>query len=165
MTVAALSVAALLFGQDALSKFNGTWKSENGKQIRKLTVKGGVIYMEEDNSGRKLQRQYPTNGELTMPDDYGVWAKAHAVGKMEGPNKVVVDTTTETFGNWHDEWTMSEDGKTYLALRVPTGGNRTGGGPGGPGGGKGPGGGGPGGPGAAKGPAGPPMPETFTRIE
>ena len=134
--------AFLLMAQD-VSKFNGTWKSEKG-QTRKLTVKDGVIYMEEMNAKNTILRQYPTNGEITMPDNYGVFAGATAKGKMEG-NKVVVDTVTKTFGNWHDEWTMAADGKSYEALRVSVGG-----GPGGKGGG---------------GKGGPPMPETFTKVE
>ena len=149
VAVVALSATVTMIGQDPLSKFNGTWKSENGKQIRKLEVKGGVIYMVEDNGRPEpILRQYPTNGELVMPDNYGVWAKAKAKGHVEGGNKVVVDTETETFGNWHDEWTMSTDGKTYQALRVSMGGGR--------GGAKGPG---------AGGAKAAPMPETFTRIE
>jgi len=162
MTMFALGVASFLLAQD-VSKFNGTWKSEKG-QTRKLTVKGGVIYMVEENGGKAgtILRQYPTNGEITMPDDYGVWAGATARGKMEG-NKVIVDTETKTFGNWHDEWTMAADGKSYEALRVSTGGNFAGkgGGGGAPGGGKAPEGAAPGG---GKGKAAP-TPETFTKIE
>lgn len=153
----ALSAAFLVMAQDNLSKFNGTWKSEKG-QTRKLTVKDGVIYMVEENAGRPepILRQYPSNGEITMPENYGVWAGAKATGKMEG-NKLVVDTTTNTFGNWHDEWTMAADGKSYSALRVSTGGNFAG--KGGGGGGKGP-----GGPGGGKAKA-EPEPETFTKIQ
>ncbi len=79
-----------------------------------------------------------------MPENYGVWAGATAQGKMEG-NKLVVETQTKTFGNWHDEWTMAPDGKSYEALRVGLGG--------GPGGGKG------------GGKGGPPTPETFTKVQ
>jgi hypothetical protein len=118
-----------------------------------------------------------------------VWTGAKAKGKMEG-GKVIVDTETATFGNWHDEWTMAADGKSFTALRVSTGGNMArGGGKGGPGGGKGPGGGGPpaagggpggpggagpggpgggkgpGGPGGGKGPGGPAEPETFFKVQ
>ncbi len=146
----ALGATFLLVAQDQLSKFNGTWKSEKG-QVRQLEVKNGVIYMKEDNPGRPepILRQYPGNGqEITMPENYGVWAGATAKGKMEG-NKLTVDTQTKTFGDWHDEWTMAPDGKSYSALRVSVGG-----GPGGKGG-KGKGGG--------KG--GPPEPETFTKIQ
>jgi len=145
MTMAALSVTALmLFAQDA-SKFNGTWKGEEGGQIRKLNYKDGVVYMEEtQKSGMVILRQYPTKGqEITMTE--GVWKDAKATGKMEG-NKLVVETTQGNGTQWHDEWTIAEDGKTYSALR-----QRVGGGPGGPGGGKGKGGGG--------------APETFTRIQ
>jgi len=143
--MASLSVTALmLFAQDA-SKFNGTWKGEEGGQIRKLNYKDGVVYMEEtQKSGMVILRQYPTKGqEITMTE--GVWKDAKATGKMEG-NKLVVETTQGNGTQWHDEWTIAEDGKTYSALR-----QRVGGGPGGPGGGKGKGGGG--------------GPETFTRIQ
>jgi len=142
MTMAALSVTALmLFAQDA-SKFNGTWKGEEGGQIRKLNYKDGVVYMEEtQKSGMVILRQYPTKGqEITMTE--GVWKDAKATGKMEG-NKLVVETTQGNGTQWHDEWTLAEDGKSYSALRQRVGG--------GPGGGKGKGGGG--------------GPETFTRIQ
>jgi len=144
VTMVAMGAAAfLLMAQDA-SKFNGTWKGEEGGQIRKLTYKEGVVYMEEtQKSGMVILRQYPTKGqEITMTE--GVWKDAKATGKMEG-NKLVVETTQGNGTQWHDEWTIAEDGKSYSALR-----QRVGGGPGGPGGGKGQGGGGP---------------ETFTRIE
>lgn len=155
MTMAALGATAfLLVAQDA-SRFNGTWKGEDNGQIRKLTYKNGVVYMEEtQKSGMVILRQYPTQGqEVTMTE--GVWKDAKATGKMEG-NKLVVETTQGNGTQWHDEWTLAEDGKSYSALRQrvsgPTGGGPGGGGkgPGGPGGGKGKGGGGP---------------ETFTRIE
>jgi hypothetical protein len=64
---------------------------------------------------------------------------------MEG-NKLVVETTMPNGTQWHDEWTLAEDGKTYSALRQ----NVTAG-KGGGGGGKGKGGGG--------------GPETFTKIQ
>jgi hypothetical protein len=149
MTLVALGATFLVMAQDTLSKFNGTWKSEKG-QVRKLTVKDGSIFMVEENAGRPepILRQYPSNGEITMPDNYGVWAGATAKGKMEG-NKLVVDTETKTFGNWHDEWTMAADGKSYSALRVSMGGGPAGKGGGGKGGGKG----------------GPPEPETFTKVQ
>ena len=57
VAVVALSATVTMIGQDPLSKFNGTWKSENGKQIRKLEFKGGVIYMVEDN-GRQIGRAH-----------------------------------------------------------------------------------------------------------
>lgn len=141
--VALGATAFLLMAQDA-SRFNGTWKGEEGGQIRKLTYKDGVVYMEEtQKSGMVILRQYPTKGqEITMTE--GVWKDAKATGKMEG-NKLVVETTQGNGTQWHDEWTIAEDGKSYSALR-----QRVGGGPGGPGGAKGKGGGGP---------------ETFTRIE
>jgi hypothetical protein len=145
MTMVALGVTAfLLIAQDA-SKFNGTWKGEDAGQIRKLTYKDGVVYMEEtQKSGMVILRQYPTMGqEITMTE--GVWKDAKATGKMEG-NKLVVETTQGNGTQWHDEWTLAEDGKSYSALR-----QRVGGAPGGPGGGKGKGGGG--------------GPETFTKIE
>jgi hypothetical protein len=85
-----------------------------------------------------------------MPDNYGVWAGATAKGKMEG-NKLTVDTQTKTFGDWHDEWTMAPDGKSYSALRVSVGGA-----PGGKGG---------GGKGKGGGKGGPPEPETFTKVQ
>lgn len=144
MTMVALGATAfLLVAQDA-SKFNGTWKGEDAGQIRKLTYKNGVVYMEEtQKSGMVILRQYPTQGqEITMTE--GVWKDAKATGKMEG-NKLVVETTQGNGTQWHDEWTLAADGKSYSALR-----QRVGGGPGGPGGAKGKGGGGP---------------ETFTKIE
>lgn len=169
MTMVALGVSAFLLMAQDVSKFNGTWKSEKG-QTRKLTVKDGVIFMEEINAGKAepILRQYPANGtEITMPDNYGVWAGATAKGKMEG-NKLVVDTVSKSFGNWHDEWTMAEDGKSYEALRVSTGGNFAGKGGGG---GAPPAAGGdaakgppPGGAGGGKGKA-PAVPETFVKIQ
>jgi hypothetical protein len=147
MTMVALGVTAfLLMAQDA-SKFNGTWKGEDAGQIRKLTYKDGVVYMEEtQKSGMVILRQYPTKGqEITMTE--GVWKDAKATGKMEG-NKLVVETTQGNGTQWHDEWTLAEDGKSYSALR-----QRVGGAPGGPGGGGGKGKGGGGGP------------ETFTKID
>jgi len=142
MTMLALSATAfLLMAQDA-SKFNGTWKGEDAGQIRKLNYKNGVVYMEEtQKSGMVILRQYPTQGqEITMTE--GVWKDAKATGKMEG-NKLVVETTQGNGTQWHDEWTLAEDGKSYSALRQRVGG--------GPGGGKGKGGGG--------------APETFTKID
>jgi hypothetical protein len=62
------------------------------------------------------------------------------MGKMEG-NKLVVETTQGNGTQWHDEWTLAEDGKSYSALRQRVGG----------GGGKGKGGGG--------------GPETFTKLQ
>jgi hypothetical protein len=101
--------------QDA-SKFNGTWKGEAGGQMRKLTLKDGVVFMEETQAnGRVILRQYPTNGqEVTMTE--GVWKDSKATGRMEG-NKLVVDTTMPNGTKWHDEWTLAEDGKSYTALR------------------------------------------------
>ena len=149
--MAALSVTALmLLAQDA-SKFNGTWKGEEGGQIRKLNYKDGVVYMEEtQKSGMVILRQYPTKGqEITMTE--GVWKDSKATGKMEG-NKLIVETTMPTGMQWHDEWTMAKDGKTYAALRqMVSAGNG-----GGFGGGKG---------GAAKGKGGGGGPETFTKIQ
>jgi len=150
MAAGALSAAAfLLMAQDG-SKFNGTWKGDNG-QVRKLTYKDGVVYMEEtQTNGSVILRQYPTQGqEITMTE--GVWKDSKATGKMEG-NKLVVDTTMPTGMQWHDEWTLADDGKTYSALRqMVSAGNGGGfGGKGGKGGGKGKGGGGP---------------ETFTKIQ
>jgi hypothetical protein len=142
MTMVALGVTAfVLMAQDA-SKFNGTWKGEEGGQIRKLNYKSGVIYMEEtQKSGMVILRQYPTQGqEITMTE--GVWKDAKATGKMEG-NKLVVETTQGNGTQWHDEWTLAADGKSYSALRQRVGGGR--------GGGKGKGGGG--------------APETFTKID
>jgi hypothetical protein len=136
----ALGVSAfVLMAQDA-SRFNGTWKGEEGRQIRKLTYKDGVVYMEEtQKNGMVILRQYPTQGqEVTMTE--GVWEDAKAMGKMEG-NKLVVETTQGNGTQWHDEWTLAEDGKSYSALRQRVGG----------GGGKGKGGGG--------------GPETFTKLQ
>jgi uncharacterized membrane protein YgcG len=153
MAMLALGVGALvLMAQDG-SKFNGTWKGDNG-QVRKLNWKNGVIFMEETQTdGRLILRQYPTQGqEITMTE--GVWKDSKATGKLEG-NKLVVDTTMPTGTKWHDEWTIADDGKTYSALRqMVSAGNG-----GGFGGGRGQGGGG----GARKGGGG--GPETFTRIE
>jgi len=162
MTMVALGAAAfLVMAQDA-SKFNGTWKGDGG-QVRKLTFKDGIVFMEEtQTNGSVILRQYPTQGqEITMTE--GVWKDSKATGKIEG-NKLVVETTMPTGMQWHDEWTMAEDGKTYSALRqMVSAGN--GGGFGG--GGKGPGGKGPGGrgPGGGKGKAGGGGPETFTKIQ
>jgi len=120
--------------------------------VRKLTFKDGIVFMEEtQTNGSVILRQYPTNGqEITMTE--GVWKDSKATGKMDG-NKLVVETTMPTGTQWHDEWTMAEDGKAYSALRqmvsAGTGGG-FGGGKGG-GGGKGKGGGG--------------GPETFTKIQ
>ncbi|MCU1336953.1 MAG: hypothetical protein JWO19_2534 [Bryobacterales bacterium] len=158
MTMVALGVIAfMLMAQDA-SKFNGTWKGDGG-QVRKLTFKDGIVFMEEtQTNGSVILRQYPTKGqEITMTE--GVWKDSKATGKMDG-NKLVVDTTMPTGMQWHDEWTLAEDGKTYAALRqMVSAGNG-----GGFGGGKGP------GPGGAKGPGGGKAkggggPETFTKIQ
>ncbi|MEP6962638.1 MAG: hypothetical protein ABI995_11210 [Acidobacteriota bacterium] len=161
MTMLALSATAfLLMAQDA-SKFNGTWKGDGG-QVRKLTWKDGVVFMEEtQTNGSVILRQYPTKGqEITMTE--GVWKDSKATGKMEG-NKLVVETQQANGTQWHDEWTMADDGKSYLALRqnvtpakappaaAPGGAAPGGAAPGGgKGGGKGKGGGGP---------------ETFTKIQ
>src|SRR5438477_8527139 len=151
MTMVALGATAfLLMAQDA-SKFNGTWKGEDGGQTRKLAYKDGVVFMEEtQKNGSVILRQYPAKGqEVTMTE--GVWKDAKATGKMEG-NKLVVDTTMPTGMQWHDEGTLADDGKTYAALRqMVSAGN--GGGFGGKGG------GGKGGGGKGKGGGGP---ETFT---
>jgi hypothetical protein len=146
LAIVALGAAALLVAQDG-SKFNGTWKGDNG-QVRKLTFKDGVIFMEEtQTNGRVILRQYPTQGqEITMTE--GVWKDSKATGKLDG-NKLVVDTTMPTGMKWHDEWTLAEDGKTYSALRQmvsPGNGGSFGGGKGG----------------GKKGGGGP---ETFTRIQ
>lgn len=161
-TMIALSVSAfLLMAQDA-NKFNGTWKGDENGQIRKLNVKNGIVFMEEQNAnGLLIQRQYPFQGqEVTMTE--GVWKDSKAVGKMEG-NKLVVDTEMPNGTMWHDEWTMAADGKSYSALRVMVaqgvgGAFGKGGGGKAPEGAKGP------GPGGAKGKAEPP-PETFEKIE
>ena len=149
-TVGLSAAAFLLMAQDG-SKFNGTWKGDNG-QVRKLNFKDGVVYMEEtQTNGSVILRQYPTQGqEITMTE--GVWKDSKATGKMEG-NKLVVDTTMPTGTKWHDEWTLADDGRTYSALRqMVSAGNG-----GGFGGGKGPGGG------KGKGVSG--GPETFTKIQ
>jgi hypothetical protein len=158
MCIVALGLTALLLVAQDGSRFNGTWKGEEGGQIRKLTFKEGVVFMEEiQPNGRVILRQYPTNGqEITMTE--GVWKDSKATGKMQG-NKLVVDTTMPTGMKWHDEWTLAEDGKSYSALRqmVSAG---AGGGFGGP---KAPGGGAPKGAGGApKGGGG--GPEIFTKI-
>jgi hypothetical protein len=151
--------ALVLMAQDA-SKFNGTWKGENGGQVRKLTLKDGVIFMEETQaSGMVILRQYPTQGqEVTMTE--GVWKDSKATGKMDG-NKLVVETTMPNGTQWHDEWTLADDGKSYSALRINVNGGGFGGAKAGGGGdGKAPGGGGGGG---GKGKGGGGGPETFTK--
>jgi hypothetical protein len=125
MALVALAAAAFsLMAQDAAAKFNGTWKGSENGQIRKLTLKDGVIFMEETQAnGRVILRQYPTQGqEVTMTE--GVWKDSRATGRMEG-NKLVVDTTMPNGTKWHDEWTLADDGKSYSALRqmVGRGGN------------------------------------------
>ena len=149
ITMAAMGAAALLLAQDG-SKFNGTWKGEAGGQVRKLTFKDDVIFMEETQpNGRVILRQYPTQGqEVTMTE--GVWKDSKATGKLEG-NKLVVDTTMPTGMKWHDEWTLAGDGKSYSALRQMV---SAGGGGGAFGGGKG---------GGKKGGGG--GPETFSKVE
>lgn len=158
MTLAALSVTALMLVAQDASKFNGTWKGDKGNQVRKLTYKGGVVHMEETQpNGNVILRQYPTQGqEVTMTE--GVWKDSKATGKMEG-NKLVVDTIMPNGTKWHDEWTLAEDGKSYSALRQLVAAGE--GGAFGKGGGKGPGGGG-GGKGKGGGGGGP---ETFTKVE
>jgi hypothetical protein len=129
VAMAALGLSAfMLMAQDA-SKFNGTWKGQEGGQIRKLALKDGVVFMEETQpNGRVILRQYPTNGqEITMTE--GVWKDSKATGKMEG-NKLVVETIMPNGTKWHDEWTLAADGKTYTALRQNvTAGPPKGGGP------------------------------------
>jgi hypothetical protein len=135
LTMAALGATAfLLVAQDAASKFNGTWKGDNG-QVRKLNFKDGVVFMEETQTdGRVILRQYPTQGqEITMTE--GVWKDSKATGKLEG-NKLVVDTTMPSGMKWHDEWTLAEDGKSYSALRQMVSAGNGGGFGGGKGGGK-----------------------------
>jgi hypothetical protein len=154
ITTVAMGVTAfLLMAQDA-SKFNGTWKGDGG-QVRKLTFKDGIVFMEEtQTNGSVILRQYPTQGqEITMTE--GVWKDSKATGKMEG-NKLVVETTMPNGTQWHDEWTLADDGKSYAALRQMVSAGTGGGFGGGKGGGKG------GGGGKGKGGGGP---ETFTRIQ
>lgn len=155
----ALGVSAFLLMAQDPAKFNGTWKGDGG-QIRKLTFKDGIVFMEEQNTnGLLILRQYPTQGqEITMSE--GVWKDSKATGKMVG-NMLVVETTMPTGMQWHDEWTMSADGKTYAALRQMVSAGTGGGFGGGKGGGAPKAGGGA----AAKGKA--PAanePETFTKI-
>ena len=160
-TVSVGAAALMLMAQDA-SRFNGTWKGDGG-QVRKLTWKDGVIFMEEtQTNGSVILRQYPTNGqEVTMTE--GVWKDSKATGKMEG-NKLVVDTTQGNGTKWHDEWTLADDGKSYSAVRQNLGGG-TGGGFGGGGKGTGGGGGGGRGTGGGRGKGGGGGPETFTKIQ
>ena len=160
MTMVALGVSAfIVLAQDA-SKFNGTWKGDGG-QVRKLTFKDGIVFMEEtQTNGSIILRQYPTKGqEITMTE--GVWKDSKATGKLEG-NKLVVDTTMPTGMQWHDEWTMAEDGKSYSALRQMVSAGNGGGFGGGKGKDGGGGGKGPGGAGKGNGGGGP---ETFTKIQ
>jgi hypothetical protein len=170
MTMIALSATAFILMAQDPSKFNGTWKGDGG-QVRKLEWKNGIVFMEEQNTnGLLILRQYPTQGQqITMSE--GVWKDSTATGKMEG-NKLVVETQMPNGTEWHDEWTMAADGKTYAALRVQTkagtGGafGKGGGAPKGGGEGKAPpAGGAPKGGGAGKGKGGPPEPETFTKIQ
>ena len=158
MTMVALSVTAFLLMAQDPSKFNGTWKGDGG-QVRKLTFKDGIVFMEEtQTNGSVILRQYPTKGqEITMTE--GVWKDSKATGKMEG-NKLVVETTMPTGMQWHDEWTMADDGKSYAALRQMVSAGTGGGFGGGKGGGKAP-----GGAGGGKGKAGGGGPETFTKIQ
>src|SRR6201999_1264943 len=137
--------ASAAMAQDA-SKFNGTWKGAEGGQTRKLTVKDGVVFMEETQpNGRVILRNYPfQNQEITMTE--GVWKDSKATGKMEG-NKLVVETTMPNGTKWHDEWSMADDAKPYAALR-----QMVQAGTGGPFGGRGPGGGAGAGAGAGRGP-------------
>jgi hypothetical protein len=117
MTMVALGAGAFVVMAQEAAKFNGTWKGEEGGQIRKLNVKDGVVYMEETQpNGRLILRQYPINGqEITMTE--GVWKDSKATGKMTG-NKLVVETTMPTGMQWHDEWTIAADGKSYTAVRL-----------------------------------------------
>jgi hypothetical protein len=163
MTMLALGTSAFILMAQDPAKFNGTWKGDKG-QVRKLNVKDGVVYMEEQNTnGLLILRQYPFQGqEITMHD--GVWADSKATGKMEG-SKMVVDTTMPTGMKWHDEWTMAPDGKSYAALRVLV--EQGGGFPNQKGGGApkaAPPAGGGGGQAKGKAPA-PAEPETFTKIQ
>ena len=160
MTMVALGVSAfIVLAQDA-SKFNGTWKGDGG-QVRKLTFKDGIVFMEEtQTNGSIILRQYPTKGqEITMTE--GVWKDSKATGKLEG-NKLVVDTTMPTGMQWHDEWTMAEDGKSYSALRQMVSAGNGGGFGGGKGKDGGGGGKGPGGAGKGNGGGGP---DTCTKIQ
>src|SRR5207237_5596818 len=83
MTMVALGATALLLMAQDASKFNGTWKGDGG-QVRKLTFKDGIVFMEEtQTNGSVILRQYPTQGqEVTMTE--GVWKDSKAKGKMEG---------------------------------------------------------------------------------
>ena len=168
-TIALGATAFLLMAQDA-SKFNGTWKGDGG-QVRKLTYKDGVVFMEEtQTNGSVILRQYPAQGqEVTMTE--GVWKDSTATGKMDG-NKLVVDTTMPNGTKWHDEWTLADDGKSYSALRqmvsAGTGGGfgaRGGGGGGGAARGTGGGARGSRGGGGGRGRGGGGGPETFTKID
>jgi hypothetical protein len=154
ITTVAMGVTAFLLMAQDPSKFNGTWKGDGG-QVRKLTFKDGIVFMEEtQTNGSVILRQYPTQGqEITMTE--GVWKDSKATGKMEG-NKLVVETTMPNGTQWHDEWTLADDGKSYAALRQMVSAGTGGGFGGGKGGGKG------GGGGKGKGGGGP---ETFTRIQ
>lgn len=162
MTTLALGVSAFLLMAQDPAKFNGTWKGDGG-QVRKLTFKDGIVFMEEQNTnGLLILRQYPTQGqEITMSE--GVWKDSKATGKMVG-NKLVVETTMPTGMQWHDEWTMAEDGKSYAALRQMVSAGNGGGFGGGKGGGAPKGGGGGGAAAKGKAPANN-EPETFTKIQ
>jgi len=116
MAMVALGATAFSLMAQDVTKFNGTWKGEEGGQVRKLNVKDGVIFMEETQpNGRLILRQYPFQGqEITMKE--APWTDSKAVGKLEG-GKVVVETVMPNGTEWHDEWTMAADGKSYSALR------------------------------------------------
>lgn len=159
-TLLSLAAATSLLAQDA-SRFNGTWKGSDNGQIRKLTYKDGVVHMEETQAnGRVILRDYPAEGQEITMNLEGVWNGSKATGKMEG-NKLSVDTTMPNGTKWHDEWTISDDGRTYSALRQMVAAGE--GGPFGRGAGRGP--GGPPAGGAGRGRAGGGGPETFTRVE
>ena len=161
MAIAALAAATALMAQDG-AKFNGTWKGSDNGQVRKLTYKDGVVHMEEKQAnGNLILRDYPAQGQEITMNLEGVWNGSKATGKMEG-NKLVVDTTMPNGTTWHDEWTIADDGKSYSALRVRTGGPGFGGGGARAGNAGGPPSPAPAGGGRGRGPAGP---ETFTKIE
>lgn len=117
------SAIFLIFALPAFAQgpqgFVGFWKSGPGTptMTRKLVFKDNVIDMTELQPGRNggpqmtILREYPTDGN-TVTMTAGMWAGATATGKMEG-NVLSVDTTMKNGTKFHDDWTLSKDGKQY----------------------------------------------------
>ena len=74
ITMVVLGIAVSLMAQEA-SKFNGTWKGDGG-QVRKLTFKDGIVFMEEtQTNGSVILRQYPTLAadDIRAALSYAAW--------------------------------------------------------------------------------------------